>query len=235
MEFSRSSRTRVGRIYGASRCLDGPVTFLNTMSWRSLLLIFAIALLAAACTQAETEGSVRVTAAGGNVPAQPDIESPEELEALFIEFGECVEEGFPITMRFRTDHFVGFETEIGSRLESEGDAVDRAYAGCSNRLDLDRRISAYQSANPLTPQGDKTLAAEFVACVSNISSGAATRVADANIDTYEAAERFVFSTGTMTTGLNREELLGISACISETVGEQRVFADGHPWFRPSSS
>lgn len=200
------------------------------MSHRLMLTASAFALLIAGCTSPIVTRTVVTASSDIGVTRQPDVVTPAELESVLLEFGECVESSFPIAIRFRLDHFVALETEVGSLLMEEGDEVDRVYAECSAESDLDRRISVYQQRNPLSPEGNRTIASEFVKCVGRVSSRAADSVADAGITSYNSAEAYVASLGPVGGGFSSDELIAISQCRSAMLGAEVVFDEGHPWF-----
>jgi hypothetical protein len=53
----------------------------------------------------------------------PDFNDPAELERAVVSFGECVEQSFPIVIRFRAEAFNGMSTEVSSQTEEAGERV----------------------------------------------------------------------------------------------------------------
>lgn len=180
----------------------------------------------------ETDGETKVTTSDNNEPeiALPDFESTGELEQALISYGECVEESFPIAMRFRVDPFVGLYTEIGSQREEEGDLVDQVDATCNRRLDLDRRISLYMVENPLSPADESKLVDEFVSCADTVSATAADAVSTANLDSLDSVAKFIIDLVPEAGELSTDDLFSLGDCEQSISGPRRVFDDGHPWF-----
>ncbi|MGB8360767.1 MAG: hypothetical protein WCE80_05155, partial [Acidimicrobiia bacterium] len=138
----------------------------------------------------------------------------------------------PIAMRFRVDTFTGLETTVGSLHKEDSDRVDRVAAECNARLDLDRRLGVYQREHPLTPSHRQKLVDDFITCAQKVSAEMANRVAEANLDTQTAIERFMSALHPHTSELSGAELVAISDCHAEMTGPQTVFDDGYPCFTP---
>lgn len=194
-------------------------------------LVAAIVLFAGCAS--DTADSLVVTTASGPAPTRlPDLAGQEELEAALVSFGECVEESFPIAIRFRTDVFIGVEYSVGSQTEAESDEVDAVTTACDRQLDLDRRLSAYQGEHDVSQTERDMLVSEFVACVEAVSAEVAERVSEANLQTLDDVMRYTSALHPLNSGLTGQELSGISECQSEITGPEMVFGDGHPWFTP---
>jgi hypothetical protein len=143
-----------------------------------------------------------------------------------------VEVSFPIVMRFRTDPFLGLSTEVGSQRKEEGDRVDRVVAQCMARLDLDRRLSVYQLAHPMSSADELELVDNFVLCARATSSAVADLVSEASLDSYDSVVAFVTALTPPNSGLPPHVLFAVSDCQQQMTGPTRVFRDGHPWFTP---
>ena len=178
------------------------------------------------------DGETNPTIAINNEPAiaLPDFGSPGELEQALISYGECVEESFPIAMRFRVDPFVGLYTEIDSQREDEGDLVDQVAATCLRRLDLDRRLSVYMQEHPLSPADESELVAEFVSCANSVSPAAADFVSATSLDSLDSVTRLIIELVPSGGDVPMDDLLALSECEVAITGPRRVFDDGHPWF-----
>ncbi|MGD2102458.1 MAG: hypothetical protein PVG83_09510 [Acidimicrobiia bacterium] len=192
--------------------------------------MMAVLVLIAGCAPDTTEMTVVTTASEPTPEPLPDLAGPDELEETLISFGECVEESFPIAMRFRTDAFIGLETAVSSRFESEGDQVDAVTSDCNARFDLDRRLGAYEGQHELSQADRQKLVDGFVSCVMGVSPEVSDRVSKAGLETLGDAHRYVSALHPLNSGLTRDELGGISECQSEMTGPELVFAEGHPWF-----
>lgn len=202
------------------------------MTGRAFVNLGLISLLTllVACTTTEVR-SPRITGAS-DIAAErlPDFNDAAELERAVTSFGECVEESFPIVIRFRADAFNGMDTEVTSRREDEGERVEKVTAECNARFDLDRRLGAYQSENPISPADRQRVVDDFVSCAHGVSPGISDRVSEANLDSETSVMRFVSQL--LPQQLTRDELLGVSDCQANMTGPEWVFADGHPWFTP---
>ena len=86
-----------------------------------------ILVLVAGCT-GDSETTVTTAATDRASTRLPNLGDPAELEEALVAFGECVEESFPIVMRFRADTFIGLTTEVGSQHREDGDRVDSEVA-----------------------------------------------------------------------------------------------------------
>ena len=102
------------------------------MSWRRTATPLVLMLALAACTMFDGDPDAgdgdapRVTAENLDPPiALPDFDGPDDLEQALTRFGECVEESFPIVLRYRTDPFLGMSTEISFRHRDEGELVEQ--------------------------------------------------------------------------------------------------------------
>lgn len=161
----------------------------------------------------------------------PDFENTVELDEALFSFGECVEESFPIVMRFRSDPFLGLSTEVSSQREEDGELVERVVADCNGQFDLDRRIGVYRGEHPASPAVQRELLDEFVSCVSDISSEASDRVARAKLESIASIDRFVIDLRPGS-GLETEDLFAVTECMEDVTGPEHVFSEGHPWFTP---
>lgn len=161
----------------------------------------------------------------------PDLQNARELEEALVSFGECVEESFPIVIRFRADRFVGFSTEVASQRKEDGDLVESVVADCNGQFDVDRRIGVYQGEHPVTPAARRELLDDFISCVSGVSSEAADLVARAELETIASIDRFVIDLRPGS-GLEAEDLFAVTECMEDATGPQHVFSEGHPWFTP---
>lgn len=160
----------------------------------------------------------------------PDFNDPAELESAVVSFGECVEQSFPIVIRFRADAFNGMSTEVSSQSEEDGERVESVTAECKAQLDLEQRLSVYQSEYPISPADRRQLVDEFISCTLRVSPEIASRVSEANLDSETAVMDFVSELHPQ--HLTQDELIGVSDCHSEMTGPEWVFAEGHPWFTP---
>lgn len=193
-------------------------------------LLLAATLLVTGCTDSATRVTVGITA---KVTTRlPDLAGPAELEEALVSYGECVQQSFPIAMRFRVDAFTGMETEIGTLHKEDGDQVDRVAAECNAELDLDRRLGVYQGEHPITPADRQKLVEDFTTCVEAVSTDMADRVAAANLDTRMAVDSFVSALVRQASEFSRAELVAVSDCQAEMSGPRAVFDDGYPWFTP---
>ena len=174
-----------------------------------------------------------ITASSDVAPVRlPEFDGPEELEEALVSFGECVEETFPIVMRFRADPFLGLTTEVISQREEDGDSVDRVTAVCSGTFDLDRRLAVYQGEHPISPDQQLALVDDFISCTTTVSPAIAERVSKAALDSLSSVDTLVFDLDPRTSGLTGAELVAVSDCHSEITGPEMVFGVGHPWFTP---
>lgn len=162
----------------------------------------------------------------------PDFSDSADLERALVSFGECVEQSFPIVMRFRADPFIGLSTEVGSQRKEDGERVDRVVSGCMGQLDLDRRLSAYQGEHPISPAEQRKLVEDFVSCVGAISPELSDLATGANLDSLNSVMTFVSELRPQNAGQSADGLIAVSECHSELTGPERVFSDGHPWFNP---
>jgi hypothetical protein len=193
----------------------------------------ALLFLVSGCTSGEVTPTIKTTAAGNEATARlPDLAGPAELEDALMSFGECVEESFPIAMRFSVETFTGLETEVGSLHEEDGDRVDNVTAECNARLDLDRRLGVYQGEHSITPTDRQKLVEDFISCAVNVSPEVAELVAQADLDTQTDVETFMLDMHPQRSGLTGAELVAVSDCHSEMTGPRMVFNDGYPWFTP---
>lgn len=162
----------------------------------------------------------------------PNFGDPGELEDALVAFGECVEESFPIVMRFRADAFIGLTTEVGSQHREDGDRVDSAVADCMGQFDLDRRLSAYQSEHPISAADQRRLVQDFISCASATSPEMSDLVSGANLSSHNSVMSFISELRPQNAGLTGDELVAVSDCEAEMTGPERVFSEGHPWFTP---
>jgi hypothetical protein len=160
----------------------------------------------------------------------PDFNAPEDLERAVVSFGTCVEQSFPIVIRFRADAFNGMSTEVSSQNEEDDERVESVTAECKAQLDLERRVSVYQSEYPISPAHRRQMVDEFISCALTISPEISSRVSEANLDSETAVTDFVSELHPQ--DLSQDELIGVSDCHSEMTGPEWVFAEGHPWFTP---
>ncbi len=167
--------------------------------------------------------------AGPPVPL-PDLEDPAELDSTIVAFAQCVEESFPIVVRYRPDAFIGMITEVTSQLRDEGDLVDVAVADCNARFDLDRRIGAYQAANEISEDQNRSLVAGFVSCADGVSPTVSELVSDARLLTHVSVGNLVADLSPGRAGLTGDELVAVSECASDMTGPEHVFSSGHSWF-----
>ena len=152
-------------------------------------LMGMLALLAGCSSEAE---SPRITAATDAVPERrPDFNDSAELEAAVASFGECVEQSFPIVIRFRADPFDGMSTEVASQREEDGERVDSVTAECKAQLELERRLSAYQAEHPMSAVERRRLVDDFVSCVRTMSPEVSSLVTEANLDSETAMADFL--------------------------------------------
>lgn len=192
------------------------------------LWLIGMTLLAGCSSEVE---SPRVTAATDAVPERlPDFNDPAELEAAVVSFGECVEQSFPIVIRFRADPFDGMSTEVASQREEDGERVDSVTAECKAQLDLERRLNAYRAEHPMSVAERRRLVDEFASCARTMSPEVSSLVTEANLDSETAVADFL--SGLHTHDLTQAELVGVGNCQSEMTGPALVFAEGHPWFTP---
>jgi hypothetical protein len=195
------------------------------------LLVAGLVVLAGCATNTVT--SQVVTTASETAPTRlPDLETPAELEETLVTFGECVEESFPIVLRFRAETFIGVTTEIGSQHEADGDQVDAVASDCNARLDLDRRIGAYQGAHPISQSDQQRLADDFVSCASAVSPEVSDLVSRAEPTSYNSVMRFISELHPPDSALTGDELVAVSGCMDDMTGPEVVFSDGYPWFTP---
>lgn len=200
------------------------------MTWRAVAGLWLIGMLTLAGCSSESEPT-RITAATDAVPEPlPDFNDSAELEEAVASFGECVEQNFPIVIRFRADLFDGMSTEVASQREEDGELVDSVTAVCKAQLDLDRRLNAYQAEHPLSVAERRRLVDEFISCARTLSPEVSTLVSEANLDSEAAVADLVSELHTH--DLTQAELVGVSDCQSEMTGPAMVFAEGHPWFTP---
>lgn len=162
----------------------------------------------------------------------PDLAGPAELEEALVSYGKCVEQSFPIAIRFRLDAFAGMETEIGSLHKEDSDRVDRVAAECNAQLDLDRRLGVYQGEHPIAPADRQKLVEDFVTCAEAVSPEMSDRVTAANLNTQTAIEEFMLALDPHASNLTGAELVAVSDCHDEMAGPRTVFDDGYPWFTP---
>jgi hypothetical protein len=201
------------------------------MTGRASLSLWLVGLLTllAGCTS--EDGSPRITGATAIAPERlPDFNDPAELERAVVSFGECVEQSFPIVVRFRADAFNGMSTEVSSQSKEDDDRVESVTAECKSQLDLERRLGVYQSEYPISPADRRQLVDVFVSCALMISPEISSRVSEANLDSETAVMDFVSELDPQ--DLTQDGLIGMSDCHSEMTGPEWVFADGHPWFTP---
>ena len=192
----------------------------------SLCLVGLLTLLAGCSSE---DGSPRITAATDLAPERlPDFSDPAELERAVVSFGECVEQSFPIVIRFRAEAFNGMSTEVSSQTEEAGEQVENVTAECKAQLDLERRLSAYQSEYPISPADRRRLVDAFISCALGVSPEISSRVSEASLDSETAVTSFLSELHPQ--DLTQDELIGVSDCHSEMTGPEWVFAEGHPWF-----
>ena len=174
-----------------------------------------------------------ITASSDVAPVRlPEFEGPAELEEALVSFGECVEESFPIAMRFRADSFIGLTTAVGSQREEDGDSVDRVVDACSGKVDLDRRLAVYQGEHPISPAEQLGLVDDFISCATAVSPAIAERVSEADLDSLVSVDTLMSDMDPHSDGLTGGELIAVSDCHSEITGPERVFSEGHAWFTP---
>jgi hypothetical protein len=204
------------------------------MTARAILAMTAVTFLMAACTtDVAQQQRVVVSAESPRVVDRlPDFAGPEELEAALHSFGECVEQSFPIAMRFRVEPFVGLTTDVGSQREDDGDRVDSVVADCMGAQDLDRRLSVYQAEHMVTAGQDRQIVGEFASCVSSISTEISELVAQVDLVSQEDVSRFVSELARGNDDPTGDELIAVSGCFDEMAGPEIVFSDGYPWFTP---
>lgn len=195
------------------------------------LPLAVILVLVVGCTG--ESATVVTTAATDRASTRlPNFADPAELEDALVAFGECVEESFPIVMRFRADAFIGLTTEVGSQHERDGDRVDSEVADCMGQFDLDRRLSAYQSEHPISAADQRRLVEDFISCASSISPEMSDLVSGANLSSHNSVMSFISELRPENAGLTGDELVAVSDCEAEMIGKERVFSEGHPWFTP---
>jgi hypothetical protein len=190
-----------------------------------------ILVLVAGCT-GDSETTVTTAATDRASTRLPNLGDPAELEEALVAFGECVEESFPIVMRFRADAFLGLTTEVGSQHREDGDRVDSVVADCMGQFDLDRRLSEYQSEHPISAAEQRQLVEGFISCASTISPEMSELVSGANLSSHNSVMSFIGELVPQNAGLTGDELIAVSDCESEMTGPERVFSEGHPWFTP---
>lgn len=194
-------------------------------------MLTAFVVLLAGCAS-DAAPTVITTATDRATTRLPDFGDPGELEDALLSFGECVEKSFPIVMRFRADAFIGLTTEAGSQRKEDGERVDGEVADCSEQLDLERRLSAYQSEHPISAADQRELVEDFISCAGAISPEMSDLVSGTNLSSYNSVMRFVSELWPQNAGLTAGELIAVSDCQSEMTGPERVFSEGHPWFTP---
>lgn len=190
-----------------------------------------ILVLVAGCT-GDSETTVTTAATDRASTRLPNFGDPGELEDALVAFGECVEESFPIVMRFRADAFIGLTTEVGSQHREDGDRVDSEVADCMGQFDLDRRLSAYQSEHPISAADQRQLVEDFISCASTISPEMSDLVSEADLSSHNSVMSFISELRPQNAGLTGDELIAVSGCESEMTGPERVFSEGYPWFTP---
>jgi hypothetical protein len=201
------------------------------MQSRSVRALWFATLLALLASCASTDGAPTVTGATDRAPVRlPDFTDPEDLEKAVVSFGECVEEIFPIVIRFRPDPFSGMSTEVGSQREDEGDDVDMVVAECMGQLDLERRLGVYQSTYPISSADRQQVLDEFISCADAVLPEISELVSEANLDSESSVTDFV--SGFRPSDGPADEIVGVSDCYSDMTGPERVFSEGHPWFIP---
>lgn len=201
------------------------------MPARRLVNAMFVMLLLALAGCAQEGGSPRITAASDQAPERlSDFVDSSELQSAVEAFGHCVEDDFPIVIRFRPEPFNGITTDVASQRMDEDDAVQMVTAKCMAQLDLQRRLSAYQSAHPLSPADLHRLIDEFVSCASDISVEIGARASEANLSSHQSVMRFVGDLNSR--GFTSDELVGVSDCEAEMIGPEWVFDEGHPWYTP---
>jgi hypothetical protein len=224
-------------------------------SKRGILLV-ALTIAATACSpgngpiddarvvsfDASDAGNVTVTTLtrdGSSLESPSGIDPPDtgaELEQLLIAYAQCVEESFPIAIRFKTDPFFGMSIDVASRFENEGDLVDSVVESCKSDLALDERTLSYQTANPVTPEEEKEAVTEFAACIAGISDWASEAISEATLDTIgslSAIQDEMYLA--VTTDAQLQDLFDVGECYQATLfGAVRVFAEGHDWYVPQS-
>lgn len=204
------------------------------MNARVILAMTAVTLLMAACTtNVAQQQRVVVSAAPPRVVERlPDFAEPEELEAALHSFGECVEESFPIAMRFRLEPFVGLTTDVASQRQDESDRVDSVVADCMAAHDLDRRLSVYQAEHLPKPGHERSLAGEFAVCAAGISTKISNLVARVDLVSQADVSQFVSELAPWNADLTGGELIAVNECFDGMAGPEIVFSDGHSWFTP---
>jgi len=171
-------------------------------------------VLVAGCT-GDSETTVTTAATDRASTRLPNLGDPAELEDALVAFGECVEESFPIVMRFRADAFIGLTTEVGSQQREDGDRVDSEVADCMGQFDLDRRLSTYQSEHPISADDQRQLVEDFVSCASTISPEMSALVSGASLSSHNSVMIFISELGPQNAGLTGDELIAVSDCESE--------------------
>jgi hypothetical protein len=201
------------------------------MTGRSLLSLWLVGLLTLLAGCSSVDGSTRITGATDIAPERlPDFNDPEELAGAVVSFGECVEKSFPIVIRFKADAFNGMSTEVSSQSEEDGERVESVTAECKAQLDLERRLSVYQSEYPISSADRRRMVDGFISCALAVSLEISSRVSEANLDSETAVMDFVSELHPQ--DLTQDELIGVSDCHSEMTGPELVFAEGHLWFAP---
>jgi len=177
-------------------------------------------------------GGVAPRAISGVTPPS----SSAELEQLLIAYAQCVEESFPIAIRFKTEPFFGLSTEVASRLENEGVLVSAVVESCKSDLALDEMTLAYQTANPVTPEQEKEAVAQFSVCVAGISDWTSQAISEATLDTIGSLSSIQDDMYLMLTGdAQLQDLIDVGECYQFALfGVVRVFAEGHDWYVPQS-
>jgi hypothetical protein len=198
---------------------------------RALVPLIALLVTLGACSEGAAQD---VPTTVGDVAAVrlPNLDDPEALESTIVGFAECVEESFPIVVRFRPGAFIGMTTEVGSQHREDGQLVEAAVADCSAEFDVDRRINVYQMANPISEDQDLDLVAGFVACAANISPTMSKLISQTSLRSHTSIGSFLSELSPVDAGLTADELVAASDCASEVTGPAQVFAEGHNWFTP---
>jgi len=199
--------------------------------FRTLRVAAAVVLLAS-CVGEDGTRTVITGASDQAAERLPDLNDSVELEEALVSFGECVEESFPIVIRFRAEQFNGLSTEVVSQREEDVDRVDRVVADCQGQLDLERRISVYQGDHPLAPEDQRALVDDFISCSRQISAETSALISEANLDSEDSVMGFLSELIPGNAGLDGDDLVAVSECQSEMTGPERVFSDGHAWFNP---